>query len=211
MWIDNGALYGQPVGHGAGYWVGRVSAVRWNGKALVPVDTSARYPALTDLDLSAVAAKLPCRGLAPRTQLRLAFDPQLKAVDGDRQWQLDREQYGGIWDDLGRTGQPFVLTDIACAPSSSPEFENAQDRVILLDLTPAGWQVLAVIDTGPVELWEWQGNTGSTVTLRQIEVTGEDHNVDYVWNGTEFVFPGRRVHEQDGQLCVGRYEVLAAY
>jgi len=38
-WIEDGTLYGEPT-DAREYRLGRMAAVRWNGCALVPVDTS---------------------------------------------------------------------------------------------------------------------------------------------------------------------------
>src|SRR6185436_18006531 len=103
--IDNGLLLIQPPSWEVDYGLGRVAALAWDRAAMVPVNTGDRFPPVKTLDLSGVAAQVPCGGLAARNPGTLTFDPHLKAVDGDRRWTLrDREEE---WADLGRTGQPY--------------------------------------------------------------------------------------------------------
>jgi hypothetical protein len=59
-------------------------------------------------------------------------------------------------------------------------------RPILLDLTPSGWKVLAMLDTGPVTAWYVQKEDGRKLTLAQ-EADNGYHDVDYQWDGTKFV------------------------
>jgi hypothetical protein len=183
-WIEDGTLYGEPT-DAREYRLGRMAAVRWNGCALVPVDTSARYPAMRSLDLSRVVAALPCHDLSAPDTLHLDFDPHLNAVGGAWLWSLDPAGWGSFWEQLGRTGRPYLVTDINCAPlRSSAEWNR---RLVVLDLLPEGWAALAVLEPGPVQQWDLQRIDGRTVTLRQIEVSGEDHLVAYLWDGTRFL------------------------
>jgi hypothetical protein len=187
--IDNGLLLLQPSSWDSDRGLGRVLALAWDGAAMVPVNTGDRFPPVKTLDLSGIAAQLPCGGLAPRNPGTLSFDSQLTAADGDRQWRL--RYWEEEWADLGRDGKPYLLTDVFCRPLNEPEWMGPKGRkLVLLDRTPDAWTVVALLDPGQ-DGWSLGSINGRVVTISlRVQISPSEPvksvPVDYLWDGVKF-------------------------